>query len=331
MPRIPRGDSPGAWHHVMNRAIARRTLFESCQDYRYFLARLAYEVRRGEIELHAFCLMGTHYHLLVQSSRGRLAEVMQRLQLAYSRWFNRSRRRDGTLVRGRYRSKLVHSGEYRRILVRYIDDNPRSAGLVVQPSNYPWGSARHYAREERPLWLERSWVEGEVRAHSRRARYRPQDYTSAFPPGDGLAELVEARLQVGEGHDGLDELLVPADARTGEWMRAKALLADGTRPGLPVLSLPFVSEALTEHGVEGWSLPRHGAKCDASELALVGLGRDLCGLRIVDLSRRIGASETKTRHLYRLYRLELEAGGAYADRLAVLAGDALQRQRGVRR
>ena len=82
----------------MNRGIARRTLFERREDFRYFSAQLARAVHRGEIEVHAFCLMTTHYPLLVRSPRGELARAMGRAQLAYSRWFNRSRQRDGSLV-----------------------------------------------------------------------------------------------------------------------------------------------------------------------------------------------------------------------------------------
>lgn len=74
MPRIPRQDEPGRWHHVFNRAIARRTLFERREDYRFFLANLARAVHRREIEIHAYCLMGTHYHLLVRSPHAKLLE-----------------------------------------------------------------------------------------------------------------------------------------------------------------------------------------------------------------------------------------------------------------
>ena len=85
MPRIARADRPGFWHHVTNRAIARRTLFERREDFRVFIAALACAVRRGEIEVHAFCLMGTHYHLLVRSLLGELGSAMRRIQLVYSR------------------------------------------------------------------------------------------------------------------------------------------------------------------------------------------------------------------------------------------------------
>ena len=104
MARQPRHDDPGSWHHVMNRALARRSLFETSEDIRFFLACVARAVRRGQIEVHAWCILTTHFHMLVRSPKGELSAAMRRIQNRYVRHFNRKRRRDGTLVRGRYRS-----------------------------------------------------------------------------------------------------------------------------------------------------------------------------------------------------------------------------------
>src|SRR5688572_12930314 len=62
MARAPRMDRPGAWHHVANRGLARRTLFESKADIRFFLSRVARVVRRGELEIHAYSILTTHFH-----------------------------------------------------------------------------------------------------------------------------------------------------------------------------------------------------------------------------------------------------------------------------
>jgi len=66
-----RQDAPGAWHHVYSRGMARRTVFESRRDIRHFLCRLALEVRRGTLEVHAYCFLTTHVHLLVRSPKRR--------------------------------------------------------------------------------------------------------------------------------------------------------------------------------------------------------------------------------------------------------------------
>ncbi len=322
MPRISRQDEPGRWHHVFNRAIARRTLFERPEDYRFFLASLARAVRRGEIEVHAYCLMGTHYHLLLRSPDGRMAEAMHRVQLAYSRWFNRSRRRDGSLVRGRYGSKPVRSLNYRRILVRYIDLNPCSARLAQTPSMYEWGSARHYSRSTGPPWLERKWVEAEVASEGGSGHFCPERYeeTLAVRRPAELCQLVEARMAHGDCDDPLDDIVSAASPSTRRWMVRKAILADGTRPGLPLLSISRLERIIEQRRHEPWVVSRGRSERDGWSVAHVGLGRDLCGQTLRNLAHRLSASETKVRRLYAIHRAELDEDTAYSRRVVELAG-----------
>ena len=138
MARRSRQDEPGRRHHVMNRAIARRTLFEDGADVRTFLSRFAREVRAGRLEMQAWSVMGTHFHLLVRSPRGELSQAMRRAQSEYVCHFNRRHRRDGTLIRGRFLSKPVTTERHRRVLVAYIDQNPVVAGMSAED---PGGSA----------------------------------------------------------------------------------------------------------------------------------------------------------------------------------------------
>ncbi len=319
MPRISRQDEPGQWHHVFNRAIARRTLFERREDYRYFLANLARAVRRGEIEVHAYCLMGTHYHLLARSPQGRLADAMQRLQLAYSRWFNRSRRRDGSLVRGRYGSKPVRTLSYRRVLVRYIDMNPCSARLVKTPSMYAWGSARHYATPSGPPWLEREWVESEVARECQVSRFRPELY-DAIAVGQNpleLAQIVEARMRHKDGVDPWDDIVTASNPATRQWMIRKAILADGTRPGLPLVAVSRLDRIIEEKRVhEAWVVQRGKSARDGWSIAHVGLSRDLCGQTLRAIAQRMKVSETKVRRLYAAHRAEMRACTEYSRRIA---------------
>ena len=84
-----RHDGLRVWHHVANRGIARRSVFEGPLDDRYFLSRLARAHRLGLLELYAYCLMITHFDLLVRSPVGRLSEAMRPVLDPYVRWFNR--------------------------------------------------------------------------------------------------------------------------------------------------------------------------------------------------------------------------------------------------
>jgi len=319
MPRRARIDFPGSWHHVMNRGVARRTLFESPKDFRFFTAQLAKAVRRGEIEVHCFCLMSTHYHLLVKSPRSDLAKAMHRIQNAYSRWFNRSRKRDGGLVRARYTSKPVTTFEYRRTLIRYIDDNPCKAHLVMRAFQYRFGSAVLYAREKGPLWLERSWVEERVLAQTGSLHYDPVNYTRTFSrlPA-GMEDLVRARSAHYRADDPLDNLVTSSSRQIREWMQRKARLADGTKPGIPILSFSRLQVAIMLQRGEIWELPHGKVKRNAWDVLLVGLGRELCGSTLAVLGSQLALSATKASRLNELHQRELLAGGEYSERAAIL-------------
>lgn len=97
MVRLNRSDAPGVWHHVVNRGVAHRAIFESSAEMRHFLALLALQVRARRLEVHAYCLLNNHFHLLIRSPQGALAQVMHFVQWRYSRWFNARRGRDGPL------------------------------------------------------------------------------------------------------------------------------------------------------------------------------------------------------------------------------------------
>ena len=132
MARTRRIDYPGAWHHVVNRGLAKRPAFPHRRDVRFLLSRLARSVRRGEIEIHAFTVLSTHFHMLVRSVAGEIGNAMQRIESEYVRCFNRRNDRDGALFRGRYWSKLIENDVYLWNVVRYIDANPASGMPLIR-------------------------------------------------------------------------------------------------------------------------------------------------------------------------------------------------------
>lgn len=324
MSRLPREDFPGSWHHVMNRGVARRTMFDGRTEARTFLALLARRVRAGELEVHAFALMRTHYHLLVRSPVGRLAQAMHRIQLGYSRFFNRRRHRDGPLVRGRYLSKPVRTLEYRRLLVGYIDANPVRGRLVARPEDHEHGSAVHYRRPHGPAWLERSWVEAQVRRVSRRGRYDPDEYANVFAHDvPELGRVVEARVASASHDDPLAELAGRSSREVVAWMRRKARLADGPDPGLPVCDRRAVEQRIARRAqAEPWRLADGGG--DGWELARVALTLTLCGLTRSEVAARMGCSVTRISRLYRLHRRLVLDDDRYRRRLGMLAHESLR-------
>jgi REP element-mobilizing transposase RayT len=295
MPRPPRADRPGRLHHVMNRGLARRTVFETRRDVRVFLALLACAVRQGRIEFHAFVLLPTHFHLLVRSLDGRLSETMRRVLNAYVRWFNRTRRRDGPLFRGRFRSFPVESPRYLQTLFRYLDQNPVDARFVTSPAEYPHGSAGHHvAGRARPRWLCRSLVDQFLAPLLAEGVSRDDAYRRVFPPRLSLAQLrfVERRLlHPDRSADALQDLVAAASPEVLAWMTRKARLADGTRPGLPLVAPETVERLVATHRRRApGSMVDVGPRRRRSvwDLALVALLRDLAGETYASTGRRHG-------------------------------------------
>jgi REP element-mobilizing transposase RayT len=335
MARHARYDARGSWHHVMNRGIAKRTLFETEHDIRTFLARLALTVRAGALEVHAYCILTTHFHLLLRSPDERLSEALQRIQNSYSRWFNRSRRRDGPLYRGRFRSKCVDSEEYQLHLVRYIDENAVQAGLTETPSAYPHSSAHHYAKSRGPIWLERSWVESVVKRRARAAEYEPADYAGTFgtPLSEGLRRLVERRIELqSAGLDPLNDLIGAAPLEVLDWMRGKAQLADGTEVGLPVCDSEdvraIIAEACSRAGA--WTLGGRGPRQDGWLVVEVALLRELCGSTLAEAGERTDTTIDGAWRRYARHVRALEQDPVYAARISELAAGAMMRCHGSR-
>ena len=305
-------------------------MFEDARDVRFFLSRLARAVRAGSIEVHAYCVMSTHFHLLVRSRGEGLSLALARVLNDYVRWFNRGRKRDGSLFRGRFRSRPVDSLEYRRRLVSYIDGNSVLAGVVAAPALYPHGSARHYARGRGPLWLERSWIEQEVRAASGHADYDPTRYGAAFGSAvsPSLVRVIERRVESGaRSPDPLDDLLGSAPERVLAWMRRKAALADGTRIGLPLCDALDVVQLVAEHRARRGEWPirlSRSVSCGWRSLR-VALLRDLCASSWAEIGASFGAGDQAALRAYRLHSRAIDALPEYAHTTARVSAEALRR------
>ncbi len=225
MPRKPRTDYPGAWHHVGNRGVGKRPIFETRADMRYFLACVARVVRLGLIEVHSFCLMLNHFHLLVRSLRGELGRAMFLIENRYVRWFNRRRRRDGPLMRGRYFDGLIETDAYWRTAVYYIDANAAEAGLAKCAADYPFCSSSYFVNGHKRRWL----VDGEAAEEIRYVHRRPD----VRPRFEIVSEFIERRLFGRDrGSDSLDDLIRSSPTRIREKMIRRALEADGTTPNV---------------------------------------------------------------------------------------------------
>lgn len=110
MPRRPRIHLPGIPQHVIQRGVDRQPVFFSDEDCQFYLDWLGEYMQKRGIELHAYCLMTNHVHLLLSSpSADALGGLMQDLGRRYVQYINRTYRRSGGLWQGRYKASFVQS------------------------------------------------------------------------------------------------------------------------------------------------------------------------------------------------------------------------------
>lgn len=332
MPRRHRIDAPGLLHHVMNRGLARRTIFETRRDVVHFLLLLACEARAGRIELLAYSILTTHFHLLIRSRTGEIDRVMQRVLNLYVRYFNRTRRRDGPLFRGRYVSKPVRSIRYRRVLVRYIDQNAPAARLTAPGEVYPYGSQALYVARRRPLWLGTAWID-EVMGNPS-PEDRPEAYARCFgsPLCDVDVQVVDRRLHAHAEDDDWDSLLEATVPEVLAWMRRKTLLADGTHPGLPYTDAATVALEL-EHAkqeIGAWTCAVPGGPArEAWPVLHAAFLRELAGMTWLEVGRGMNVDPRLASRRVEQHALLLESDPLYAQRAAELAAACLHRHDAV--
>lgn len=140
-----RVDFAGALHHVFQRGNDKQAIFFDDDDQAFFLGYLNALKRDCGFKLYAFCLMTNHFHLLLETGRVALSEVMQRLETAYVMRFNEKHARVGHLYQGRYQAKLCARDGYFLRLLRYIHRNPVKAGMVRSCGDYRWSGHRDLA------------------------------------------------------------------------------------------------------------------------------------------------------------------------------------------
>lgn len=168
MARKLRVQYPGAIYHVMNRGDRREPIFLDDKDRLLFMKTLGEACEKTDWQVHAWCLMNNHFHLVTETPRGNLVEGMQWFLGVYSNRFNHRHKEFGHVFSGRYKAPLVDgSGNgYLKAVCDYVHLNPVRAGLLSpeQPlQSYPWSSYPLYLCEPnlRPFWLRVDRLLGE--------------------------------------------------------------------------------------------------------------------------------------------------------------------------
>ncbi len=159
MARPLRIEIPGAIYHVTSRGNAKQTIFIDDEDKERFFDMLSMVVERFNWLCHAYCLMGNHYHLLIETLNGNLSKGMRQLNGVYTQGFNQRHRQVGHLFQGRYKAILVEKDDHLLSLCRYVVLNPVRVGLVKRPEQWRWSSYKAtVGLAKRPAFLTVDWI-----------------------------------------------------------------------------------------------------------------------------------------------------------------------------
>ena len=160
----------GLVYHVLNRANARLTIFDSDDDYDAFERVLEEATDRLSMRVLSYCVMPNHWHLLLWPRLdGDLSRFVGWITLTHTqRWHaNRDSAGSGHVYQGRFKSFVVQSDEHLLTVCRYVERNPLRANLVKRAENWPWsslwrwkfGSAQAKALlSDWPIERPRGWV-----------------------------------------------------------------------------------------------------------------------------------------------------------------------------
>ena len=144
MARISRIVAVGYPHHITQRGVRSIDIFKNDSDRTTYLQFIKEETQRCEIEILSWCLMTNHVHfVVVPHDESSLAKGFGEAHKRYTRMKNFSEGVRGFLFQGRFGSCVL---DERHLLaaVRYVENNPVSAGIVTNAWEYPWSSAVYH-------------------------------------------------------------------------------------------------------------------------------------------------------------------------------------------
>jgi REP-associated tyrosine transposase len=143
MARVPRSALSDGIFHAYSRAVAGASIFLDDADRSRFLALVRLCEQRHGWLCHAFTLLSTHYHLVLETTRQDLSAGLHRLNGRYARDFNKRHGRFGHVFAERFQARVIESEEYLYDACAYVALNPVRAGLCDAAEEWPWTYCRY--------------------------------------------------------------------------------------------------------------------------------------------------------------------------------------------
>ncbi|MCD7035196.1 transposase [Metabacillus sp. GX 13764] len=142
MSRKPRSSEPGLIYHIIARGNRKAPLFLHPADWQKYLDLLEMTRERFPFNLHAYCLMSNHIHLLLETNESPLGDIFQMLHSKYAIYFNHKYQYTGHLFEGRFKSLPIKDNRQYLDVSAYIHLNPVEAKIVHYAQDYKWSSYR---------------------------------------------------------------------------------------------------------------------------------------------------------------------------------------------
>jgi putative transposase len=289
MARPLRIEFPGAVYHVTSRGDRREPIFVDDVDRRALLDVLASGLERFDGCALAWCLMGNHYHFVLQTRQPNLSLLMRHINGVYTQRFNQRHRKVGHLFQGRFKAVLVDRDSYLLEVCRYVELNPVRAGMVAAPGDWPWSScAALTGQAPCPPWLDRAAVWGYLVGEDAATHALAKKASLAY------ADLVAAGKDVSLWPDHLRQQMYLGDEAFV--LRMQALASDRA---VSNKEIPKVQRA-SPKTLQDWLalMPSRDEAIVAahrhSQLSMSDIARDL-GLSVSRVSRIIARAQDQTR------------------------------------
>jgi putative transposase len=154
MPRKPRAEYESGIYHVYSRGNRRQPIYVDDTDRLRYLRTVGRVVRLMDWSCLAYCLMGNHMHLLVETRTPNLGRGMHRLHGPYAQYFNRRYGHVGHLFQDRFGADRIENDLHLWTVATYIARNPVEAQLCREPADWPWASHAAIVHGTPPLWLD---------------------------------------------------------------------------------------------------------------------------------------------------------------------------------
>jgi len=167
------------------------------EDRDYFVYLLGKGAEKYEVEFYAYCIMSTHYHLLIQTKKANLSDFMHFLGSSYGSYVQR-KGFVGHVFAGRYRAICIQREEYFLTVGRYIHLNSIEARIVRRPNEYRWSSYSLFVDDRKvPAWINKDWLFEYFGPGAREARSRYRDFVESvcddpppYPQEDVVAQAI---------------------------------------------------------------------------------------------------------------------------------------------